>query len=91
MNYLCQNYNPDAAADVYESYVEGEDVKVTKASRLLALSTFAKSQINGMRMTRNKCCVGTHLLTMFANMQRGWGQSVFSRKLHTKKEFWSCL
>ena len=43
MNSLRQNYNPDADDAVYESYVEGDDVQVTKALRLLALSPFAKS------------------------------------------------
>ena len=43
MNYLCKNYDPDAADAAYESYDEGEDVEVAKASRLLALSPFAKS------------------------------------------------
>ena len=28
----------------------------------------------------------TYLLTMFANVQRGWGQSVLLWELHTKKE-----
>jgi hypothetical protein len=41
MNNLCEHYDPDAADDMYESYVEGGDVEVTKASRLFALSTFA--------------------------------------------------
>jgi len=40
---------------------------------------------------RSESCVGTHLLIMFANMQRGWGQSVLSRELHTKKELRGCL
>jgi hypothetical protein len=37
MNYLCKNYDPDAADAACESYIEGDDVKVTKASRLLAI------------------------------------------------------
>ncbi len=49
-NYLCQNYDPEAADAAYECYIEGEDVEVTKASRLLAISTFAKSTIAGMRL-----------------------------------------
>ena len=49
MNYLCKNYDPDAADAACESYIEGDDVKVTKASRLLAISTFTKSTIAGMR------------------------------------------
>ena len=40
---------------------------------------------------RSKSCVGTHLLIMFANTQRGWGQSVLLQELHTEKELWSCL
>jgi hypothetical protein len=36
-------------------------------------------------MLRSESCVGTHLLAMFSNTQRGWGQSVLTRELHTKK------
>jgi len=95
MNNLCENYDPDAAIAMYESYMKGEDVQVTRASQLLAQSTFPKSSIAAMRQTekklRSKSCVDNHLLTMFANTQRGWGQSVLSWELHTKKELWGCL
>ncbi len=45
MNYIdtcCDNYNPDGADALYKNNVEGEDVEVTKASRLDAQSTFPK-------------------------------------------------
>jgi hypothetical protein len=51
MNYLCKNYDPDAADAAYESYDEGEDVEVGKASRLLALTTFVQNSISAMRKT----------------------------------------
>jgi hypothetical protein len=51
MNYLCKNYDPDAADAAYESYDEGEDVEVAKASRLLALTTFVQNSISAMRKT----------------------------------------
>jgi hypothetical protein len=38
MNNLCEYYDPDAADAMYESYVKGEDVEVTKASQLFAQS-----------------------------------------------------
>ena len=38
MNYPFQNYNRNADDAVYESYIKGEDVEVTKALRLHALS-----------------------------------------------------
>ena len=50
MNYLCKNYDPGAANAAYESYVGGDDVEVTKASRLLAMSTFTKSTIADLSM-----------------------------------------
>ena len=40
MHYRWENYDPDAAYVAYESYNEGEDVEVTKASRLHALSSY---------------------------------------------------
>ncbi len=43
MYYLCDNYNPDGADASYKSNVEGEDVEVTKASRLYAQRTFPKN------------------------------------------------
>ncbi len=49
MNYICKYYDPDAADAMYESYVEGEDVEVTKASRLFAQSTFAKQSFSHMK------------------------------------------
>ena len=48
-NYLCQNYDSEVADAAYDCCIEGEDVEVTKASRLLAISTFAKYTIAGMR------------------------------------------
>ena len=51
MNYLCENYDPDAADAAYESYDEGEDVEVAKALRLLALTTFVQNSISAMRKT----------------------------------------
>ena len=49
MNYICENCDLDAADAMYERYNGGEDVEVTSASRLLALSTFAKTSICAMR------------------------------------------
>jgi hypothetical protein len=43
MNYICVNYDPEAADDMYERYNGREDIEETTASRLFALSTFAKS------------------------------------------------
>ena len=54
MNNLCENYDPDAADAMYESYVEGEDVEVTKASQLFAQSTFAEYSLIGMKSTERK-------------------------------------
>jgi hypothetical protein len=51
MNNLCENYDPDAADAMYESYVEGEDVEVTKASQLFVQSTFAEYSLIGMKST----------------------------------------
>ena len=51
MNYLWENYDLDAAYVAYESYDEGEDVEVTKASRLHAQNTFARKSIDKMRST----------------------------------------
>jgi len=48
-NYLCQNYDSEVADAAYDCCIEGEDVEVTKASRLIAISTFAKSTIASMR------------------------------------------
>jgi hypothetical protein len=96
MNYFRENYDPDGADAMKASYEEGEDVEVATASRLHALSTsFAKKSIDAMRSTENQLrsesCVDTYLLTRFANMQRGWGQSVMSRELHAEKVLWGCL
>ena len=54
MNQLCKNYDPDAADAAYESYVEGEDVEVTKTSSLLAQSTFTNESKDGMRQQENE-------------------------------------
>jgi hypothetical protein len=54
MNNLCENYDQDAADAMYESYMEGEDVEVTKASRLFAQSTFAKTSFNNMKTKERK-------------------------------------
>jgi hypothetical protein len=54
MHNLCENYDPDAADAMYESYVEGEDVEVTKASQLFAQSTFAEYSLIGMKSTERK-------------------------------------
>jgi hypothetical protein len=43
MNYICVNYDPEAADDMYERYNGREVIEETTASRLFALSTFAKS------------------------------------------------
>jgi hypothetical protein len=51
MNNLCEYYDPDAADAMYESYVKGEDVEVTKASQLFAQSTFAEYSLKNMKMT----------------------------------------
>ena len=51
MNYLYENYDPDAADAAYESYMKGEDVEVTKASSLHARSSFAKKSIHAMRIS----------------------------------------
>jgi hypothetical protein len=51
MNYLYENYDPDAADAAYESYMKGEDVEVTKASSLHARSSSAKKSIHAMRIT----------------------------------------
>jgi hypothetical protein len=55
MNYIfCENYDPDAADAMYECYNGGEDVEVTKASRLFALSTFATNSMKHMRCTEKR-------------------------------------
>jgi hypothetical protein len=54
MNNLCENYDPDAADAMYESYVEGEDVEVTKASQSSAQSTFAENSLRNMKTKERK-------------------------------------
>jgi hypothetical protein len=54
MNNLYENYDPNAADAMYESYVEGEDVDVTKASRLFAQSTFTEYSLKSMKSTERK-------------------------------------
>ena len=54
MNNLYENYDPNAADAMYESYVEGEDVEVTKASRLFAQSTFTEYSLKSMKSTERK-------------------------------------
>jgi hypothetical protein len=54
MNNLCENYDPDAADAMYESYVEGEDVEVTNASRLFDQSTLAKTSFDNMKTKERK-------------------------------------
>jgi hypothetical protein len=55
MNYIfCENYDPDAADAMYECYNGGEDVEVTKASQLFALSTFATNSMKHMRCTEKR-------------------------------------
>ena len=52
MSNLCKNYDPDAADAInamYGSYVKGEDVEVTTASRLFAQSTFTKQSVKNMK------------------------------------------
>ncbi len=50
MNNLCKNYDLDAADAINAgSYVKGEDVGVTTASRLFAQSTFAKQSVKNMK------------------------------------------
>ena len=54
MNNLCKIYDPDAADAInamYGSYVKGEDVEVTTASRLFAQSTFTKYTYQRFRRT----------------------------------------
>jgi len=46
---LCKNYNSDAADAMYGSYKKGEDVEVTRASQLFALSTLAKTSFNNIK------------------------------------------
>ena len=60
-------------------------LKVHSQEILLIVWDWEKHQL------RCESSVGTHLKTMFANMQRGWGQGVLSRELHTKKVLWGCL
>ena len=49
MNYICENYDPEAADAMYERYNGGEDVQETTASRLFALSTFARQTFDNIR------------------------------------------
>ena len=51
MNYICENYDPDAADAMYERYNGGEDVEVTKASRLFAQSKFVRQTFHKMGRT----------------------------------------
>ena len=80
MNYIIANYDTDAADAMYERYIGGEDVEDTTASRLFAQSTFAKHSIDSMRkkekQLRSESCVDIKMLSMFANMQGRWDQSV---------------
>jgi hypothetical protein len=43
-----------AADAMYESYMKGEDVEVTKASRLFALSTFANQSFSHMKLIKKR-------------------------------------
>jgi hypothetical protein len=54
MNNLCENYDLDAADAMYERYMKGEDVEVTKASRLFALSTFANQSFSHMKLIKKR-------------------------------------
>ena len=54
MNILCENYDPDADDAMYESYMKGEDVEVTKTSRLFALSTFANQSFSHMKLSEKR-------------------------------------
>ena len=54
MNYICENYNPDAADAMYERYKRGEYVQETTASRLFALSTFARQTFSRHRKTEKE-------------------------------------
>jgi hypothetical protein len=51
MNYICDNYDPVAADAMYERYNGGQDIEETTASRLFALSLFAKSTFSKIRQT----------------------------------------
>ena len=54
MNYICNNYDPEAADAMYERYNGGEDVEETTASRLFAQSTFAKHTFSRIRKTEKE-------------------------------------
>jgi hypothetical protein len=49
MNYICENYDPEAADAMYERYNGREDVQETTASRLFALSRFARQTFDNIR------------------------------------------
>ncbi len=54
MNYICNNYDPDAADAMYERYNGGEDVEETTASRLFAQSKFARQTYKRHRNTETE-------------------------------------
>jgi hypothetical protein len=97
MNFIKENYNSDAAdAMLYGSYVKGEDVEVTRASRLLAQSTFTNLSFNNMKIRERKTkkrilCGYASADHVLQHAKRMAGQSVLSWELHTKKELWGCL
>ena len=89
MNFLIENYNSDAADAMYESYVEGEDVEVTEASGMHALSTFTKHSIITMRETERK--TKKRILCGYTSAVHVRQHAKRIGSIYTNKELWGCL
>ena len=84
MKFLKENYNPDAADAMYGHYMKGEDVEVTRASQLLAQSTFASISFGNFKLKEKRS--KKRILCGYTSAGH-----VCQRELHTKKELWGCL